>query len=126
MKIDAQALTTCEIAPDGGALSLSFLDANGKPATLKLSLNQAGALAMTLPGLIEKALQIRFGNKSLRYTYPLASWMLERSTDPGKRMVTLRTADGFSVCFSIPRQQQNELGEALAAEPEPHPMFLAN
>jgi hypothetical protein len=32
-------------------------------------------------------------------------------------MVTLRTVDGFSVCFSIPRQQQNELGEALAAQP---------
>jgi hypothetical protein len=34
-------------------------------------------------------------------------------------MVTLRTVDGFSVCFSIPRQQQNELGEALVAQPTP-------
>jgi hypothetical protein len=32
-------------------------------------------------------------------------------------MVTLRTVDGFSVCFSIPRQQQSELGEALVAQP---------
>ena len=29
---------------------------------------------MTLPGLVEKVLQIRFGDQSLRYAYPLASW----------------------------------------------------
>jgi len=34
-------------------------------------------------------------------------------------MVTLRTTDGFSVCFSIPREQQSELGEALVASYEP-------
>jgi hypothetical protein len=32
-------------------------------------------------------------------------------------MVTLRTVDGFSVCFSIPRAQQSELGEALVSPP---------
>ena len=32
-------------------------------------------------------------------------------------MMTLRTTDGFSVCFSMPRDQQSELGEALVAQP---------
>ena len=82
-----------------------------------LSLSQVGALAMTLPGLIDKALQTRFGDQSLRYAYPLASWEVEQSTDPTQGMMTLRTAGGFSVCFSIPREQQNELGEALVAQP---------
>ena len=41
-------------------------------------------------------------------------------------MVTLHTVDGFSVCFSIPRQQQTELGEALVAEPLPNAKFLTN
>jgi len=35
-------------------------------------------------------------------------------------MITLRTSDGFSVCFSIPRQRQSELGEALVAQYEPN------
>jgi hypothetical protein len=35
-------------------------------------------------------------------------------------MVTLRTVDGFSVCFSLARQQQNALGEALVAPYEPN------
>lgn len=119
MDIETQALTSCEVAPDGGLISLGFIDAAGKPATLRLSLNQVGALAMTLPGLIDKALQTRYGDASLRYAYPLESWVIEQSTDPRHGMMTLKTSDGFSVCFSMPRQQQSELGEALAAEPAP-------
>ncbi|WP_291688249.1 hypothetical protein [Bradyrhizobium sp.] len=117
MEIDTQALTTCEVADDRGAISLGFVDSTGKPATIRLSLNQVGALAMTLPGLIDRALQTRFGDQSLRYAYPLESWLVEQSSDPTQTMVTLRTVDGFSVCFSIPRRQQSELGEALVAQP---------
>ena len=115
MEIKTQALTTCEVAADGGAVSRGFVDATGNPATIRLSLNQVGALAMTLPGLIDKALQARFGDQSLRYAYPLASWTVDQSSDPTQTMVTLRTVDGFSVCFSIPHAQQSELGEALVA-----------
>jgi hypothetical protein len=118
MEIETQSLTTCEVAPDGG-ISLGFVDSQGRPATIRMSLNQVGALIMTLPGLIDKALQTRFGDSSLRYAYPLASWAVEQSTDPGQGMVTLRTVDGFSVCFSIPRAQQSELGEALVAQRAP-------
>lgn len=117
MEIETQSLTTCEVAADGGAISLGFVDSTGNPATIRLSLNQVGALAMTLPGLIDKALQTRFGDRSLRYAYPLESWVVEQSSDPAQGMVTLKTVDGFSVCFSIPREQQSELGEALVAQP---------
>ena len=117
MEIDTQSLTTCEVAADGCAISLGFVDSTGNPATIRLSLNQVGALVMTLPGLIDEALQTRFGDQSLRYAYPLASWVVEQSSDPTQGVVTLRTVDGFSVCFSIPREQQSELGEALVAQP---------
>ncbi len=126
MEIESQSLTTCEVTADGGAISLGFVNSAGKPATIRLSLNQVGALAMTLPGLIDKALQKRFGDRSLRYAYPLASWAVEQSSDPTQGMVTLRTVDGFSVCFSIPRQQQSELGEALVGQPVPNLAMRAN
>lgn len=126
MEIDTQALTSCEVAADGGVISLGFIDSTGKPATIRLSLNQVGALAMTLPGLIDKALQTRYGDQSLRYAYPLDSWVVEQSSDPTQGMVTLRTTDGFSVCFSIPRRQQNELGEALVAQPSACATLLPN
>ena len=67
MEISAEALTTCEVAADGGVVSLGLVDSEGKPATIRLSLTQVGALVMTLPGLIEKALQARYGDQSLRY-----------------------------------------------------------
>src|SRR6202012_1140370 len=99
MEIDTQALTSCEVAADGGVISLGFIDSTGKPATIRLSLNQVGALAMTLPGRLDKALQTRYGDQSLRYAYPLDSWVVEQSSDPTQGMVMLRTTDGFSVCF---------------------------
>ena len=84
MKIDTQSLTTCEVAADGGAISLGFVDATGNPATIRLSLNAVGALAMTLPGLIDKALQTRFGDRSLRYAYPLESWWSSNHPIPAR------------------------------------------
>ena len=120
MEIETQSLTCCEIAPGGDVISLGFVDTKGRPQTIRLSLNQVGALAMTLPGLIGKALQTRFGDDTLRYAYPLESWVVEQSSDPTQAMVTLRTTDGFSVCFSIAREQQSELGEALVAQFEPN------
>ena len=125
MEIETQALTTCEVAADG-AISLGFVDSQGKPATIRLSINQVGPLVMTLPGLISKALQTRFVDQSLRYAYPLDSWVIEQSSDPTQGMMTLKTTDGFSVCFSIPRGQQNELGEALVAQPATQVRVRAN
>jgi hypothetical protein len=126
MEIDSQALTTCEVAPDGEAISLGFVDTTGNPATIRLSIDQAGALLMTLPGLIDRTLQTRFADQSLRYAYPLASWIVEQSSDLAQGIVTLRTVDGFSVCFSMPRQQRIELGEALVAQLPPKMTRHAN
>jgi hypothetical protein len=126
MEIDAQALTSCGVADDGCAVSLGFVDAAGNPATIRLSLKQVGALVMTLPALLQKALQTRYGDQSLRYAYPLASWTVEQSTDQTQRMVTLQTEDGFSVCFAVPREQQSELGEALMAPSGSNPTSRMN
>ncbi len=117
MEIETQSLTACDVTSDGGLISLSFVDSHGQPATILMSLNQVGALIMTLPGILERALQTRFADSTLRYAYPLASWAVEQSTDPTQCMVTLRTADGFGICFSIPREQRTQISEALADAP---------
>jgi len=119
MEIETKFLTSCEIASGGETISLCLVDSTGEPRTIRLNLNQVGALAMTLPGLIGKALQTRYGDQSLRYAYPLESWVVEQSSDPTQGMITLRMTDGFAVCFSLPRDQQNQLGEALIVPYEP-------
>ena len=126
MEIEPQTLTTCEVAPDGNTVVLGFTGPSGVPAQIRLSLNQVGALAMTLPNLITKALRSRYGDHSLRYAYPLASWTVEQSSDPQTRMVTLCTTDGFSVCFSMQHELQHELGEALASGSQSPVQILAN
>jgi hypothetical protein len=81
---------------------------------------------MTLPELINKALQSRFGDHTLRYAYPLASWTVEQSSDPGTGMMTLSTTDGFSVCFSMERELQHTLAEALASDGQNEPARVVN
>ncbi|MDN4982924.1 hypothetical protein KUL72_23205 [Bradyrhizobium arachidis] len=125
MEIKVRQLTTCEVAADGGAISLGFEDVTGNPAAVSVSLNQVGALIMTLPGLLEAALKTRYGDQSLRYAYPLASWVLEQSTDTTQRIITLETEDGFKVRFSIPEAEQCLLGEALT-QPMPETTVLPN
>ena len=116
MKIESQSLTTCEVAPDGNTIVLGFLASDGRPARIRLPLNEAGTLAVTLPNLLSAALRSRYGDQSLRYVYPLVSWRLEQSADPATVMMTLGTMDGFSVCFSMEPEQQSKLGEALTSE----------
>ncbi len=41
-------------------------------------------------------------------------------------MITLSTVDGFTVCFSMRRELQNELGEALVTEHAARTPMLAN
>jgi hypothetical protein len=41
-------------------------------------------------------------------------------------MVTLSTTDGFTVCFSMGREVQSELGEALVTEHAAKPGLRAN
>ncbi|MGA2057487.1 MAG: hypothetical protein ABSG88_19525 [Bradyrhizobium sp.] len=69
--IESQSLSTCEVAPDGNTVVLDFTDSSGAPARIRLPFSQLGALAMTLPDLINKALQSRYGDHTLRYVYPL-------------------------------------------------------
>jgi hypothetical protein len=126
MNIESQSLTACDVTPDGSAILLGLIDTDGKPATIRLSLNQVGALAMTLPDLINKALRSRFKDQSLRYAYPLASWAIEQSSDSATGMVTLNTTDGFTVCFSMGRELQSELGEALVTEHAAKPTLHVN
>jgi hypothetical protein len=126
MNIESQSLTVCDVTPDGSTILLGLIDTDGKPATIRLSLNQVGALAMTLPELINKALRSRFNDQSLRYAYPLASWAIEQSSDSATGMVTLSTTDGFTVCFSMGRELQSELGEALVTEHAAKPTLRVN
>ena len=101
MIVDATTLTTFEVGADGTRVRLNLLDSDGQPLTLTLPVSCIAALLMTLPAIQTQALQILYGDASLRMVYPAASWKLESADEPGCVILTLATGDGFKVSFSI-------------------------
>jgi hypothetical protein len=124
MEIDTQSHTTCEVAADGGAISLGFVDSTGNPATIRLSLNQVGARHDVAGADRQGAADTLWRSKPALCVSARVMGG-QASTDPTQGMVTLRTVDGFSVCFSIPRQRQSAW-RALVAPPVPNATLRAH
>ena len=66
---------------------------------------------MTLPDMMRRALRLQYRDPSLRLVYPLASWEVEVSTEPGTFILTLRTPDNFHVSFALGASDLQELSE---------------
>lgn len=103
-QIDAAALTTFEVDPDGARVRLNVRDRNGGPAALVLPAEALSQLLMTLPSIIGQALRNGRRDESLRVVYPLERYRLELGevSSEGVRqlILTLETAGGFAVSFA--------------------------
>jgi hypothetical protein len=126
MNIEVQALTTYKVDEDGQGVALGIKDTSGTMATLRMKVSELGNLVMTLPSIIEAALRRQYRDTSLRYTYPLGSWLVEPASDPAYLIVTMRTADGFGVSFSLPRQRAAQLGQAISTGVREQPHVLSH
>jgi hypothetical protein len=121
MDIEIKTLTSCKVESDGETLELCFIDAAGRPASLRLPFESAQAIAMTLPGLLTKAVQRITGEEQSRYVFPLGAWRLDAADDVGGAIATFATTDGFTVSFGIPLAACRSLGWALKSQAEPEP-----
>jgi hypothetical protein len=99
--IAARRMTTCEVASDGLAVRLGFVDASGQHCTIALPIDCLSSLLMTLPGLATAALRVQHGDPSLRIVYPLEKFRLESVAGDPAAILTLTTADGFEVSFGL-------------------------
>ena len=63
MDIESAQLTTCDVTRDGEVVRLKFIDTSGNSVVLSLPFAQAGALTMTLPHLLTKALRRASGTR---------------------------------------------------------------
>jgi hypothetical protein len=102
MKISSRELTTCGVADDGSKLGLEFRDQSGRLVTVELSFEQAEAVVMTLPRLLANAVRQKTGNQDARYVFGLHGWSIEGAKNQQCLIATLKTMDGFEVCFGIP------------------------
>jgi hypothetical protein len=126
MKIDVRALSTYRVGESGDTISLELLGANEQTITLEMDVDQIGTLVMTLPSLIETALKRRFRDASLRYSYPAGGCKVEQASDPNALIITMQTADGFGVSFTVSRERAKELSEALSLGASSDLSILAN
>src|ERR1700752_2832352 len=120
MKIRSAKLTTCRATADGAEIGLEFLDASGAPVRLDLPIEQAESLIMTLPQLLACALRQRTGDQDARYFFGLGEWGIESPKDQACLIATLKTPDGFEVCFGIPFEACRSLGWNLLRAAETH------
>lgn len=113
--IEGQALTTWAVLPGGEQVCLGFAAAGGATHRIILPFNALTGLLMTLPRILQTALDERFPDGSLRVVHPLDSWRLEQSEGDRGLILKLGTHDGFEVAFALPDQAAGSLGAALLA-----------
>jgi hypothetical protein len=110
------AFTNYAVEPDGSTVRLDGRDEKGEPFSLRLSVDELGSLAMTLPSILERALRLRYRDDTLRYVYGLGSWTLEAASEADVLILNLATVDGFSASYGLKRSILGALAEALADE----------
>ena len=108
------------MAADGGGVGLEFLDSSGNAVRLELPVEQAESLIMTLPQLLACALRQRTGDQDARYVFGLGEWAIESAKGQACLITTLKTPDGFEVCFGIPFGAARSLGQNLLHAAETH------
>jgi hypothetical protein len=116
--IVSSRLTNCNVIKNGEAIRLNFVEQMGDPVSVELPFEQAASFILTLPRLLSTALKAQTGSNEMRYVFPLAHWLVERSGDQKTVMLTLRTPDGFEACFGVPLEACRRLGSALGDAPE--------
>jgi hypothetical protein len=120
VKIRSEKLTTCRVAADGAEVGLEFLDASGAAVRLEMPVEQAESLIMTLPQLLACALRQRTGDQDARYVFGLSEWAIESAKGQDCLIATLKTPDGFEVCFGIPIAACRSLGSNLLRAADTH------
>jgi hypothetical protein len=123
--ISITGLARFETGDDGTSISLIADDDTGHLFRLTFPTTVLSSLVMTLPQIVTAAVQRQRNDPSARVVYPLAESRMELSTDFATRILTLMTADGFTVSFAVTNEQFRELvrSEARLADMKPR---LAN
>jgi hypothetical protein len=99
-------LTTYNVDPEGVQVDINARDAGGVPVTMVMPIASLTQLLMTLPKILEEALQVRSGDEAKRVVYSLEHWRMERGArgQGGEQLyiLTVGTDAGFKVSFAAP------------------------
>jgi hypothetical protein len=114
--IEGRGLTTWAVLPGGERVCLGFMANGGEAHRIVLPFEALTGLLMTLPRMLQAALDERFPDGTLRVVHPLGDWRLEQAEGGNGLILKLGTRDGFEVAFAVSDEDAVSLGTALRTE----------
>jgi hypothetical protein len=111
--IEGEKLTSWGVLPGGTQISLDFTATDGGTHRIVLPVDALSGLMMTLPRMLQSALDERFPGGSLRIVQRLGKWQLEQQEVDDGLILKLGTKDGFEVAFALNDEHAGSLGAAL-------------
>jgi hypothetical protein len=117
--IIGERLTSWAVAEGGEHVRLGFEDEAGQPCAVALPIAVLSALMMTIPRMLQQALEARFADGSLRMIHELGEWRVERAVGVDASILSLTTPDGFEVTFAVATPQADRLGQTLRHSASP-------
>jgi|SRR5580698_9716991 hypothetical protein len=116
--IEGEELTTWTVLTGGTHVRMDFIGSDGAAHRLVLPFDVLSGLLMTLPRILQTALDARFPDGSLRFVHQLGTWRIEQSEGGTRLILRLGTPDGFDVTFALTHRNASSLGAALIATPD--------
>jgi hypothetical protein len=124
--IEGEQLTAWAVLAGGTHVRMDFTSTDGTPHRIVLPFDLLSSLLMTLPRMLQTALNARFSDGSLRFVQCLGSWQIEQAEGDAGLILRLGTRDGFEVAFALNRNDADALGTALLLTPEIPPLRRPN
>ena len=106
------------VLANGTRIRLDFTGNDGTTYGIVLPFDSLSGLLMTLPRMLQTALDARFPDSSLRCVQQLSTWQIEQAEGEPWLILRLGTRDGFEVAFSLKGKDADSLGTALLAAPD--------
>jgi hypothetical protein len=118
LSIEGEQLTAWAVLAGGAHVRMDFIGTDGTSHRIVLPFDVLTGLLMTLPRMLQAALDARFPDGSLRFVQRLGSWQIEQAEANPGLILRLGTQDGFEAAFALNDQDAGLLGAALVAAPD--------
>jgi hypothetical protein len=120
--IEGQELTSWAVLAGGTHVRMEFIGTDSTPHRIVLPFDVLSGLLMTLPRMLQTALDARFSDRTLRFVQQLGKWHIEQAEANTGLIPRLGTRDGFEVAFVLNDRDADALGTALVAAPGAEPL----
>src|ERR1700760_2355874 len=96
-----EQLTNWAVLDGGARVGMDFRGTDQRSHRIVLPFDTLTSLLMTLPRMLQTALDTRFSDGSLRLVQPLGTWRIEQAEATSGLVLRLATPDGFEVAFAL-------------------------